>query len=95
MVESSTIDRVGSLLQNKIYKTMKSNIFNLNWRDLVSAVVSGVLMATSAYISSLADIFTVNFHQLLSIALGTGLVSLMKAFLTTSQGQFVGAIKIK
>lgn len=74
---------------------MNSKLFTINGRNIISAVVSGVLAAILAYLSNLTDISAIDVHQVISISVLTATISLLKALLTTSEGKLVGAIKIK
>lgn len=71
------------------------------WVKVKSALVSGFLMAFLAiagYIIAVGDIFAIDWKLLVNvgvIALLTSIVSLIKAGMTTSSGNFVGAIKVQ
>lgn len=72
-----------------------SNIFTLNWKDIVSAVISAVISAVLVYITNLTKITDVNPNTLATIALTVGSASLLKALGTTTTGNFAGVISIK
>jgi len=72
-----------------------SNIFTLNWKDMLGAVVSAVLSAVLGYVGNLTDIATLNLHQILSIAVIVGATSLLKALTTTNKGNFAGVVPVK
>lgn len=70
-------------------------MFNIHMRDVLSAVISAVIVAIVGYLSTLTDISSINYHQILSISVLTGLTSLLKALGTNSEGNFMGALPIK
>lgn len=72
-----------------------SNIFTLNWKNVLGAVASGVLIAVLTYVVSLTDIFTINFHTLISVAVLACATSLLKNLLTDSSGNLAGVIPVK
>ncbi len=78
-----------------------SGLFNLNWTDIKSAVVTVVLTAVLAgigYVIGIGDVFSVDIHTLtniVSLSLLTGVVSIIKALLTTKSGNFVGSVSIR
>lgn len=80
---------------------MNTGIFTLNLESFKSALVSALLMAfvaTAGYVIGLGDIFKVEWHALINVAvmaLLTGFVSLVKNFLTSDSGTFAGSIKIE
>lgn len=69
-----------------------SNIFSLNWRNVASAVVSGVLAAVIGYLSTLTNILSINVEQVISLAVIAALSSLLKAFSSDTDGKFLGKI---
>jgi hypothetical protein len=79
---------------------MNNNIFTINWTNIKSALVSTILTAVlsmAVYVVSLNDIFVIDYHTLANIgaiSVLTGLISLIKSFLTTDSGRFLGATKI-
>jgi hypothetical protein len=79
---------------------MNNKIFSINWTNIKSAIISTVLtaiLAMAVYVVSLNDIFVINLHTLInigSISLLTGIISLIKSFLTTDTGRFLGTTKI-
>lgn len=74
---------------------MKSKLFNLNFKDVLSAVISGVIVSVLGYISSLTNIADVSIAQIGNIALLTAVTSLLKALSTDETGKLLGAIEIK
>jgi len=78
---------------------MNNGIFELNIESFKSALVSTVLMAVlgvAGYVISLGDIFQIDWKALANVgamSLLTGIVSLIKNFLTSSSGVFAGTIK--
>jgi hypothetical protein len=73
---------------------MSSSIFTLNWKNVLGATVSAILSAVLVYLSNLVDISNLNWHQVLGIAITVGATSLLKNFLTTSDGT-VGGVPVK
>lgn len=73
----------------------------ITWINIKSALVSGVItgiLGVAGYIIEVGDIFKLDVHTLVNVgALSalTTIVSLIKSFLTTSSGNFVGAVNIK
>lgn len=73
----------------------------INWTNVKSALVSGVLTAVLAgamYVIGVGNVFAINVHSLVNVvALGllTSIVSLIKSLLTTDKGNFLGAVSIK
>lgn len=65
------------------------------WKDIVSALVSSVLVAVLGYVVSVTDFMMISTHQLLNIAILTGATSLLKSLVTTREGLFAGAIPIR
>lgn len=72
-----------------------SNIFKLNWRDVIGAVVSGVIVALLGYFISVGDFWALSFHSIVNIAGLTAAASLLKSFLTDKGGDFLTAIPVK
>lgn len=78
-----------------------SKLFKVSWTDIKSALVSGGVMALVIIIANVietGDIFNLNWKELANIgviAFLTSFVSVLKSLLTTSEGNFAGAIKIK
>jgi len=76
---------------------MANGILTLDFTAVKSALVSTVLMAIltmSGYVIGLGDVSKIDGHTLLNLgvmSLLTGLVSLIKNFLTTNDGKFLGA----
>lgn len=79
---------------------MKNNIFSINWTNIKSAFISIVLtavLAIAVYIVGVGDIFTLDAHKMANIgalSVLTGLISLIKSFLTTDNGRFLGLTKV-
>ena len=64
---------------------------------LVSTVIAGIL-AGAMYVVGVGDVFAIEIKALInvfSLAALSGVVSLIKAGLTTTQGDFVGAVRIQ
>lgn len=77
-----------------------STIFTISWTNMKSAIVSGILAAIvsmAVYVIGLGDIFKTDLHSLINIgaiSLLTTIVSLLKSFMTTSSGSFLGLTKV-
>lgn len=71
-----------------------SSLFILNSKNVVSAVVSAVLVSVLSYLSNLASLTDLNWHVVGGLALATFATSLLKAFGTTSDGKFAGLVKV-
>ena len=82
-------------------KSMKSPLFKLSWTEIKSALVYALLTALAAmlaYIVGLGDIFSISIKPLVNIgamSLAVGILSVIKNLLTTSEGDFLGAVKVK
>lgn len=78
-----------------------SNLLSLNLTEVKSAIVYALLTALlqiCIYIAGVGSIFKVEWHTLVDIgviALIVGFISIIKNLLTTSDGKFLGAIKVK
>ena len=77
------------------------DIFKLSWKDVLSALVSAIIggiFAMGVYVLKIGNIFSIDIHSMINvgaIALITGIVALIQAFLTTSDGNVVGLIPTK
>jgi hypothetical protein len=78
-----------------------SNIFTLDWKSVTNALVVAVVIgigASIAYILNVGDLFSIDIHSLANafgLAVLGGIGSLITSFLTTSQGNFIGAVPVK
>lgn len=72
-----------------------SSFLKLNLKDLISAVISAVIVAVLGYIDSAVDIFSLDWKAVLDVAIVAGVASLLKSLGTTQDGKFLGGIKIK
>lgn len=78
-----------------------SEFKKLSARDFKSAFVSFVLtvvLAGAVYVVGIGDIFAIELHAFINVIAMAGLVfiiSLIKSWATTKQGDFLGAVKIK
>lgn len=64
---------------------------------LISALLMGIL-AMAVYTLGVGDIWKIDTRALINVgimSLLTGVVSMLKSMMTTSEGNFVGVIKIK
>lgn len=66
----------------------------MNYKPLLSALVSGVIVAVLGYVVSVTDIWAINLHSVINIAVMTAATSLLKYFGTTSQGNFAGVVPV-
>lgn len=77
-----------------------SNIFSISLTNIKSAVVFSLLTAFVAmivYVIGLGDLFKVDLHTIANIgglAFLNGILSLLKSFLTTADGEFLGVTKV-
>jgi hypothetical protein len=74
---------------------LMSNLWTLDWKNVVSALVSSVLSAVLMYLSNLTNLTDFNWHMVLFIAITVGATSLLKNFGTTASGNFLGTISVK
>ena len=74
---------------------MASNLFRFNVQDVVSAVVSAVIVSVVGYLGTLTNIMDADWSQILNVAFLAGVASLLKAMGTDANGNFGGVIKIK
>lgn len=91
--------RIGETLLNK--DNFMSNIFILNKKDFISALVSFVVVAlieALSYVIKVGDLWKIDLHTLINAGILPAFifaVSILKSFLTTSSGKFIGLIPIK
>ncbi len=77
-----------------------STMFSLsitNYKNALVTVLLTAVLAVVVYVVGLGDIFKVNWHDFVNIgvlALLNGLISLIKQFLTTDSGKFLGTVKV-
>lgn len=97
--ETNFTEEVGSdLLVKQLNKYMQSGIFTLSWGNVRSALCSAIVTAVlggAGYILGIGDVFKLDVHTLVNIGALAGLtaiVSLLKNFLTSNQGNFVGVV---
>lgn len=82
------------------YNFNKNNMFTLNWTNVKSALVSAFITAVlgiGGYVIGVGDVFRLDVHTLVNVASLSALttfVSLLKSFLTTDQGNFVGLTNV-
>lgn len=72
-----------------------SSIFTINYKNLIGAVVSGVIVAVLSYLVSITDVWTISWHTLINIAVLTAFSSLLKAFMTNENGDFASVVPVK
>jgi hypothetical protein len=72
-----------------------SNLFEIKWKDVAGAIVSGVIIAVLGYLSNITNIADINVHQIASISILAAVTSLLKALSTDEQGRLLGGIKVK
>lgn len=79
---------------------MENGIGKLSWANIKSALVYGVmwtLLAVCVYIVETGSIYAVNWKEVLNsgvLGLIGIIISIIKNLLTTSEGDFVGLIKV-
>jgi len=80
---------------------MNSGIFELNWANVKSALVLGgltAIIAGASYVTGIGNFWAVDGHALVN-AIGmsflVAILSTIQSLLTTSKGNFVGAVNIK
>lgn len=77
---------------------MNSNLFSVNWKDVLNGLVVAILTAVVGAISTglntlgLSFFTQFNWQGLLIIALTSGLGYLSKKFLSTPDGKFGGVL---
>lgn len=83
------------------YRNDMTNLFTINWRDVKSALTNVFLSAVlgmGLYVLNVGSVFQIDFHSLVNIgaiSVVTGIVSIIKHLLTTSEGNFVGLVSLK
>ena len=87
-VESEVLIKSNNIIMN-------SKIWSLKLRDVSGAVVSAVISAILVYLANLTNLADLNWEQVLGIAVTVGASSLLKAFSTNNEGDFLGAVNIK
>lgn len=92
-----------SELSDKTNNKMSNNLnglFMIDWMNFKSALISGLItgvLGIAGYIIGVGDIFKLDVHTLLnvfSLSALTTVVSILKSFLTTNAGNFVGTTNI-
>lgn len=76
------------------YLTENKNM-NFNWKDLSGALVSAVLTAVLAYLTTLTSFIDLNWSQIGFIALVAGIGSIVKQLGTTQSRNFAGAVPVR
>ncbi len=66
----------------------------MNFKPLLSAIVSGVGAALLAYLANVADIWSINIHGIITVAVIALVTSIGKYYSTTQQGNLVGVLPI-
>lgn len=72
-----------------------SNIFTLNWKQVLGALVSGVIVAVLGYLLKVGDVWAISTPAIINVAVMTGATSLLKAFGSDSTGSFLGIVPTK
>lgn len=78
---------------------MSNGVFTLDAESLKGALVSTLLMAilgVLGYVVGLGDVYKIDLHALVNVgvmSLSTGIISLIKNFLSDNKGVFAGMIK--
>lgn len=84
------------------YQNNRENkMFTLSIGNIKSALVSAfvtALLGMAGYVIGLNDVYNINIHSLVNIgvlSLLTAIVSLLKNFLTSNNGEFLGVVNTK
>lgn len=76
---------------------MQNGIFKLDWVNVKSAVIYGLVVGLGlmfAYAISIGDIWALDWHILVNTFVLGFLGSVVKNLFTTNKGNFVGLIKV-
>lgn len=106
--EYDLTDKVGqSLLEINLKKTMKNGMFKLDWANIKSAIVYGLLTMAVVFLLSVVEsilkagsIFGIDWRHVTDTATIAALslfvvgLSLVKNLLTTNTGHFLGVVKV-
>lgn len=106
--EYDLTDMVGqSLLDKQMNKNMKNGMFKLDWANIKSAVVYGLLTLGVTFLLSVVEtilkagsVFHINWHQVVDggamavLPVFITMISLLKNLLTTNSGKFLGIVKV-
>lgn len=80
---------------------MQNGLLTLSWGNVKSALISGLVMAILAiigYAQSVGDFSSLNLRTLINVGIFAGLgviQSLIKNFLTSNKGNFLGVVDTK
>lgn len=80
---------------------MQTGLFKFSWADFKSALIYGALwggLTVAIKITEIGSIFDLNWKELIDIFAMTGLaiaITLVKNLLTTKDGNFLGAVRVK
>ena len=74
---------------------MKSNILELNFKDVTGALVSAIIVSVLGYVMSVGDIFALDYKVLINTAVMTACASILKSLFTDSDGKLFGKVAIK
>lgn len=83
------------------YQSKNNNMFNLSWGNVKSALITALVTAVlgmAGYIVGVGDLFKLDGHALINVGTLSALnaiVSLLKNFLTTDRGAFLGVVDTK
>lgn len=73
-----------------------TNIFKVNWKDVLGAAISACLVAVLGFlVDHYTNIAFFGQHPMIAVGVLAGAASLLKAFGTTSAGKFAGVFPIK
>ena len=84
-------------LQVNYNNNMENGIFKLNWVNVKSALIYGLifgLVAVVGYMLKVGTVFALDWHILVDSFVFGFLGSVIKNLLTTSEGNFVGLVKV-
>lgn len=70
-------------------------MLKLNWKNVLGAIVSAILAAVIGYILSVADIFSLDFKELINVGVLAGLASILKVLSTDDKGLLIGSVPVK
>ena len=95
MIDYWELLEIESSQRSLINKKIMSNIFTINWKDLLSAAISAVVVSILTLIGNSTNIFALDFHQMLSAVVLAFFASILKSLTTDSTGKLGGIFQIK
>lgn len=94
-------EAVGDYKNNSNNFMQTSQLFTISWTNVKSALVLGAIigfLGVSSYVVQIGDIFKLDWHVLVNIFVLAAIASIgstIKNFFTTTDGNFLGIIKVK